>query len=144
MATKREIGLWVLKLSPIVIVPIALFALEPWISEEITIGFPIVLMGYCLALAASVNRRLDEVQITGQRIAQTKGMTIGTVAALLVIIFPPSIDALIDLAETIAAGSADKAIRIGVVIGFMLVVVLQTLAMFAVSIWWERRVYGHE
>src|SRR5690606_4280412 len=80
----------------------------------------------------------------GQRIAQTRGMTLGVLIAALLLTFPPSMNALVSLAETIASDRPEKAIRVDVVVGFMLVVLLQTLAMFAVSIWWERRVYGHE
>lgn len=145
MATRHQIALWVLKLSPIGIIPVALFVLEPWMmSDAWEIAAAFFLMVYCVFLAASVNRRLDEVQIAGQRIAQGKGMTIGTVAAVLVMIFPLSMDALIDLAEIIASGSPQKAIKVGIVIGFVLVIMLQALAMFAVAFWWERRVYGHE
>lgn len=151
MAAKREIALWVLRLSPLVIVPAAFWALAPWLDDQtdavetiVAVTFALALMTYCIFLAASVNRRLDEVQIAGQRIAQTRGMTLGVLIAALLLTFPPSMNALVSLAETIASDRPEKAIRVAVVVGFMLVVLLQTLAMFAVSIWWERRVYGHE
>src|SRR5690606_19672244 len=151
MATKREIALWVLRLSPLVILPVALFALAPWLDDQsdavettVSVGFAVLLLSYSVYLAARVNRGFDEVQIAGQRIAQTKGMTIGLYIAVLMVVFPPSMDVLANLAETIASGSPEKAIKVGITIGLMLVTVLQALAMFAVSFWWERRVYGHE
>lgn len=151
MSTKREIGLWALKLSPLVILPLAFLALSPWLDDQsdaieasVAVTFAVVLLTYCVLLAASVNRRLDEVQIAGQRIAHTQGVTIGLIVAVLVITFPPSMNALASLAETIADGSPEKAIKVGIAIGLVLVTLLQTLGVFAAAMWWERRVYGHE
>jgi HAMP domain-containing protein len=151
MATRHlgQIGRWALLVSPIVIVPVAFIALEPWldrqngaISDVTAAACAIFVMGYSVFLAARVNRRLDEVQIAGQRFAQTKGMTIGIFAAVLVMIFPPSMNALVDLANTIAAGSPDKAVKYGIVLGYTLLMLLQGVGLVAVSIWWERRVFG--
>jgi hypothetical protein len=137
-----KIGRWALW-SPLVIVP-ALLALLPWVENDwIAAVFGIYVMGYSAFLAARVNRRLDEVQIAGQRFATTKAMTIGTFAAALVMLFPPSMNALVDLANTLAntldAGSPDKAVKIGIVFGYLLLVLSQGLGMVAVSVWWERR-----
>jgi hypothetical protein len=63
---------------------------------------------------------------------------------VLVITFPPSMNALANLAETIADGSPEKAIKCGIAIGLVLVTLSQTLGVFAAAMWWERRVYGHE
>ena len=140
-----KIGRWALW-SPVVIVP-ALLALMPWVENDwIAAVFGIYVMGYSAFLAARVNRRLDEVQIAGQRFATTKAMTIGACAAALVMAFPPSMNALVDLANTLAntldAGSPDKAVKVGIAFGFMLVVLLQGVGLFVVSIWWARRIYG--
>ena len=95
-----KIGRWALW-SPVVIVP-ALIALMPWVENDwIAAVFGIYVMGYSTSLAARVNRRLDEVQIAGQRFATTKAMTIGTFAAALVMLFPPSMNALQDLANSV-------------------------------------------
>lgn len=135
--------------SPVVIVPIAFFVSVPWLKQQndaITLGIAaavtIFVMGYSLLLAARVNRRLDEVEVAGQRFAHTKGMMIGTVTAVLIMIFPPLMNALVDLANTISTGSPDIAVKLGITIGFMLVVLLQALGTVAVSIWWERRLGG--
>jgi hypothetical protein len=148
MATRHpgNIGLWALWFSPLVIVP-ALLALLPWVENDwIAAVFGIYAVGYSAFLVARVNRRLDEVQIAGQRFATTKAMTIGTLAAVLVMAFPPSMSALVDLANTLAntldAGSPDRAVKVGISFGFMLVVFLQGVALIAVSIWWGRRIYG--
>ena len=141
MAVDRfgRIGRWALWFSPVVIVP-GLLALRPWVENDlIAVAIAIFATGYSIFVAERVNRRLDEVQIAGQRIAQTRGMTIGIFAAPLVMIFPPSINALVDLANTIAAGAPDKAVKVGMVIGYTLLVLLQGLGMFVVSVWWQQR-----
>src|SRR5690606_1239102 len=107
----------------------AYLALAPWLDEQtdvvettVRVTFALALLTYCIFLAASVNRRLDEVQIAGQRIAQTRGMTLGVLIAVLLLTFPPSMNALVSLAESIASGSPEKAVRVAIVLGFMLVV----------------------
>ena len=144
-----RIGRWALWFSPIVIVPVAFFALVPWLKQQndaislgTTAAVAIFVMGYSFFLAARVNRRLDEVEIAGQRFAQAQGLTIGSFAAVLVMLFPPWMNALVDLANTIGAGSPDTAVKLGITIGFMLVVLLQTLGMAAVAIWWGRHLGG--
>jgi hypothetical protein len=68
-------------------------------------------------------------------------MTIGMIAAALVMIFPPSMNVLADLANIVADGhgSPDKAAKYGIIIGYMLLILSQGVALVAVSIWWERR-----
>lgn len=48
-------------------------------------------------------------------------------------------NALVDLATAISAGSPDRAIKHGITIGVIMVVLLQTMGTIAVSIWWARR-----
>jgi hypothetical protein len=146
MNNLAKIGRWALELSPLVIVPAALVAAQPWLNQQndaiskgSAVAASIFVMGYSLFLAARVNRRLDEVEIAGQRFAQTKGMTYGCFIAVLVMMFPPSMNALVDLANSIGAGSPDKAVKLAISIGFMLVVLSQLLAMLAVATWWGRR-----
>jgi hypothetical protein len=110
----------------------------------ITAAVAILVMGYSFFLSARVTRRLDEVEIAGQRFAQAQGWTIGIFAAGLTMVFPPAMNGLVDLANFIGAGSPDKAVRLGIVMGFMLVVILQTLGMVAASIWWGRRIGRQE
>lgn len=132
--------------APLVIPPVVFFASIPWLKQQdaaIALGIAaataIFVMGYSAFLAARVNRRLDEVEVAGQRFATTQGWTIGIFAAGLVMIFPPALNALADLANTFGAGSPDVAVRVAIVIGFVMVVILQTLGMVAASIWWGRR-----
>jgi hypothetical protein len=51
---------------------------------------------------------------------------------------------MVNVANALAGGSPDKAVRLGVFIGFILVVLLQTLGSVAVSFWWGRRIRGPE
>lgn len=90
MAMKHfgKAGRCALWFSPIVIVPVAVFASIPWLKQQndavalgIAAAASIFVMGYSFFLTARVNSRLDEVEIAGQRFANTKGMTIGTVAS---------------------------------------------------------------
>ncbi len=154
MTTMTQLGkagrcaLW---FAPIVIVPTAIFSSLPWLKQQpdtvalaIAAAGSIFVMGYSAFLAARMNRHLDEVQIAGQRYSHTKGMMMGSFAAALAMLIPPLMDALVDLANTIAGGSPDKAVKVGITIGFMLVVALQTLSMAAVAIWWGRRLQGPE
>src|SRR5690606_6146072 len=145
MATEHlgKVGRWALLLLPIVLVPVAIFASVPWLrqqSDAVALGISaaaaIFVMGYSVLVAERMNRGLDEVQLAGQRFAHTKGMTIVSIGAVLVMLFPPLMNALVSLANTIGAGSPDKAVKLGITIGFMLVVILQTLGMAAVSVWW--------
>lgn len=141
-----QCALWV---SPLVVPPVVFFASIPWLRRQddavvlgISAALAIFVMGYALFLSMRATRRLDEVQIAGQRFAQAQGWTIGIFAAGLVMVFPPAMNALADLATDVAAGSPDKAVRVGIAIGFMMVVILQTLGMFAVAGWWGRRTFG--
>lgn len=136
--------------SPFVIVPAALLASIPWLKQldvAITLGIAaaagIFVMGYSIFLAMRLNRRLDEVEIAGQRFAQAQGWTIGIFAAGPVMVFPPAMNALANLANILAntfgSGSPEVAVRVAIVIGFVMVVILQTLGTIVVSIWWGRR-----
>jgi hypothetical protein len=135
--------------SPLVVVPAAFLASIPWLRQQdtaialgIAAAVAVLVMGYSFYLAARATRRLDEVEIAGQRFAQAQGWTIGIFASGLALVFPPAMNGLADLANSIGAGSPDKAVRLGIVMGFMLVVMLQTLGMVAASIWWGRRLGG--
>jgi hypothetical protein len=146
--TPRKPGRTALWFVPIVAVPAAVLVSLPWLrQQEQGVVFAVVgvaaafVLLYSFVLAARMNRRLDEVEIAGQRFAQTQGMTIGWTVAVLATLFPPSMDALVGLAQSFS-GSPENAVRLGIVLGLMLVVVLQTLVMFAAAIWWARRVVG--
>ena len=82
------------------------------------------------------------MEVAGQRFATTRGWAIGCIAAVLVVLLPPAMNGLAGIANGVAGGSPDKAVRVGIVIGFMMVVILQTLGTAAASVWWGRRLGG--
>jgi hypothetical protein len=149
MATKRPgwIG-WLALLAPLVIVLVAYLWLEDQVSDAlsdwIAAAVAVFVMGYSVFLATRVNRRLDEVEIAGQRFAVTQGMTFGAGAAVLVMLVPPAADLLVDLAYFKGPELPDKAVRTGIFIGMMLAVIMQLLVTIAVSIWWGRRLMGQQ
>ncbi|WP_237133901.1 hypothetical protein [Pseudohongiella sp. O18] len=96
-------------------------------------------MAYSLFLSARVNRQLDEVQVAGQRFSSTWGMTVGSVAAVIVMMIPPLMNALADAALRLGTESPEESVKLGITFGFMLVVVLQLIGTGAVSLWWTRR-----
>jgi hypothetical protein len=145
----EKFGRWVLRISPLVIAPVAFFVSQPWLKQQdaaialgIAVAASIFLTGYGVLLAVRVGRRMDEVEFAGQRFASAQGCVIGFFAAVLVMAFPPAITALANLATSIGAGSQDEAVRVAITIGLMLVGVLQTLSIVAVYIWWQRRMGG--
>jgi hypothetical protein len=147
MIVSPKLGRWVVWLSPIVIVMALFFASAPWLRDlndavtlSISAAAALFLMVYAIVLASRVERGLDEVQRAGGLVAVKHGTTIGWFAAGLVIIFPPALNALASLAKSIAAGSPDKAVILGILFGYMLVIVMQALGMFVACVVWERRV----
>lgn len=147
MTVPAKIGRCALWISPVVIVMAAFFSAIPWLkgqNDVVVLGTgavaSIFVMAYALFLSARVNRRMDEVQRAGQHIAQMQGTTIGWVGAVLVMIVPPAMNALVGLAKNISAGSPDKAVILGIAFGVMLVVIMQTLGIVIASLIWKRRV----
>lgn len=147
----RKIGRVALWFSPVAIVVGTFIAMLPWLKQQhdaivmgIAAAASIFVMGYSLFLAARANSHLDEVQIAGQRFASVKGVTLGGVAAVLVLMFPPAMNALVAMTNVHSTGSPEQSVKLGIYIGLMLVILLQTLATAAVSIWWDRRLRGPE
>jgi hypothetical protein len=145
----KTTGQWVLWLTPLFIVPIAFFASLPWLKQQddatalgVAAMASLFMMGYSYYLAARANRGLDEVEIAGQRFASAKGMIIGTVVAVLVIMFPPLLNALAGLANTLSTDSPDIAVKLGIAFGSMLVLFSQLLGTTASAVWWRHRLRG--
>jgi len=142
----RKLARCALWISPVIIVPVAFFAATPWLAEQpdaltlsVDAAAALFVMAYSLFLSARVNRRLDEVQVAGQRFSSTWGMTIGSVAAVVVMMIPPLMNALADAALRLGTESPEEAVKLGITIGFMLVVVLQLIGTGAISFWWTQR-----
>jgi hypothetical protein len=143
-------GRWAL-FAPLVVVPVAFFASLPWLAEQrnealtngIAAACAVFVMGYSVFVARRVARRMDEVELAGDRFASAKGWQFGSLAAVLLMMFTPINEVLVDLAYG-GAGPEDpeKTIRLGIWFGIIFAIALQGLATFAVSIWWRRRIVG--
>ncbi len=142
----RKIGSCAIWLSPVIIVPVTFLAATPWLEQQpdaltlsLAAAAALFVMAYSLFLSARVNRQLDEVQVAGQRFSSTWGMTVGSVAAVIVMMIPPLMNALADAALRLGTESPEESVKLGITFGFMLVVVLQLIGTGAVSLWWTRR-----
>lgn len=139
MATKKKIGRHALWFLPLLIVPVAgYFALPLWENDYVVALCGIFVMGYSIFLATHLNRRYDEVQIASQRFAMAKGLTIGTFVGMVVMVFPPSMNALADLVHTVAVArdAPEDDVRLGIFFGYLMLVILQFVGIVAASIWW--------
>src|SRR4030095_1230680 len=65
----------------------------------------IALMAYVSFIAYRQRRRLDEVQIASQDFASTHGWAKGTLVAVLLLMFPPVTNWLVDLVNMKSTGS---------------------------------------
>ena len=86
---------------------------------------------------------MDEVELAGDRFASSKGWQAGSLLAVLLMMFTPINDVLVNLAYD-GAGPEDpeKAVKLGIWFGIIFAVALQGLSTFGASIWWRRRVIG--
>jgi hypothetical protein len=144
----RRIGQVALWLAPIIIGAgfIALWWLSETIPATAAVLRPVVaisLMAYVSFISYRQRRRLDEVQIARQDFASTHGWAKGTLVAVLLLMFPPFTDWLVDLVNIQSTGSPTlsdpRAVRLAFGYGACLVVALQGLGwLVASAIWWRR------
>jgi len=143
-------GRWAL-FAPLVVVPVVFFASLPWLAAQndaelvnwIAAACAVFVMGYSVFVARRVARGMDEVEIAGDRFASSKGWQVGSLLAVLLMMFTPINDVLVNLAYD-GAGPEDpeQAVRLGIWFGIIFAVALQGLATFGASMWWRRRVIG--
>jgi hypothetical protein len=152
MTTKPlgKIGRYALWTSPIAIVIVGFFAAIPWLKEQndtfvltLSAALSIFVMGYAHFLSQRCQRHLDEVQIASQGFASSRGWPWGVMATALLLMLPPVTNRLIDLANVLSTGSPDtpdrRAVHLALVFGFMLMVLIQALAVIVASVIWQRR-----
>jgi hypothetical protein len=158
--TERVVGkfgrlaLW---LSPVVIVVAGFLVAMPWVKsqnpvviEVLSAVAAIFVMGYSLFLGERQSRRLDEVQIASQGFASAHGWVWGGMAAMLLLMVPPVMNWLVDLANAVVnvlgSGSPDMtnqgAVRLAFFFGVTLVMVMQTLGIIVATVIWWRRMGG--
>jgi hypothetical protein len=136
-------------LAPVVAV-VAAFAVIPWLRQQDTavasalaVAAGIAVMGYVLLITYRRQRRLDEVQLASQGFAHTHGWVGATFATALLLMVPPIMNGLVDLANVWSAGSPDiadrSAMRRAILVGFALAVFMQTIGgLVAAAVWWRR------
>lgn len=145
-----KFGRSVLLFSPIPIAAIgfmtSLYVFKPRNTAMVLVlsaAMAIFVMVYAGFLARRVQRRMDEVQLASQAFSTAHGWVWGMGIMTLLLVVPPVTNPLIDLANWMATGSADKSNRasmlVAIAFGYMLVVVLQTLCIVVASMIWERR-----
>jgi len=142
----RPTVVWIL---PAFLVPLALFALLPWLAA--TFGGPVVSLivaataifelSYANYLSVRWQRTLDEVQVAGGRFAAQWGMPIGQAAFVLLLMLPPTRDGATALVSRLA-GHPGMVVDPGVVVlsmtlGFCGVVMLQAIAMVVLNAIWQ-------
>lgn len=157
--TKKALGRGAqlaLRALPIAIAIAGFFAIQPWLRQQdpaifqgVIIAFAILMFGYTEWIARRHQRHLDEVELASQRFAIQHGWIGGIVAAVLLLMLPPVMNWLVDLAITSSNGSPDapnrSTVQLAFVWGLMLVVVMQTVGMFVAGIiWWRGMVRTRE
>jgi len=121
-----------------------------WLKQEDAASASVLARMLAIALIAYVaffsyrqQRRLDEVQIANQGFASRHGWAKGTLVAVLLLMFPPVRDWLVDLVSMQSTGSPTltdrRAVELAFAYGAALVVALQGLGYYiAAAIWWRR------
>lgn len=150
--TLGKFGRYALWISPVLIVVVGYFSVIHWMKPQKTFVLvlgavaAIFVMGYASFTALRVQRQLDEVQIASQRFASSHGWVWGMMATVLLLMLPPVTNRLIHLANMLSTGSPDGfdrgSVHLALFLGFMLVVLMQTVCVIVASVIWERRMGG--
>ena len=132
---------------PLVIVPVAFLASAPWLKRAIgdsmtmlvAAAAAIFVMGYGLHLSARWERRLDEVQMASSAYAAKWGWIIGAMTFVLLLLLPPVQNLATSLIENWAGAVVGrKAVLLAMTFGFIGVVLLQTIGLIVVNLFWWR------
>jgi len=145
-----KIGRRALWFSPVVMVAAGYLTWLYWLKPRnatlvLVLGAvaAIFVMGYTSLIARRLRQRLDEVQIASHEFANSRGWTWGAMITVVLLMLPPVVDRLVDLANMLATGSRDGSSRVsvqlGLAFGFMLVVVMQGICVCVAGAFWWRR-----
>ncbi|HMN46314.1 MAG TPA: hypothetical protein PKE27_17180 [Povalibacter sp.] len=145
-----RLALWTL---PGAIAIAGFIAVQPWLRQQdpvvlqsVTIAFVILLFGYGGLVERRHQRHLDEVELASQQFAIKHGWNGGMIAVALLLMLPPVMNWLVDLAITSSNGSSGvpnrSTVQLAFFWGFMLVVAMQTVGMFVAGILWWRGMVG--
>jgi glucan phosphoethanolaminetransferase (alkaline phosphatase superfamily) len=151
MAAASNLGQCALRISPLLLVPVALIAGVPWL---IRISYPMAIlvtaaavvfaMSYANYLQFRATRRLDEVQKAGAAFAQQWGAPAGQAAFALLLVLPPFAGfatATVSAFVSRFAGHPLTVDRTAVVLsmglGFVVLVFLEAVGRVVVhAMWW--------
>jgi hypothetical protein len=143
-----------LRISPLLLGPVALVAGIPWLMRIstpmailVTAAVVIALMSYANYLQFRVMRRLDEVQKAGAAFAQQWGAPAGQAAFALLLVLPPFAGfaaAVVGAFASRFAGHPMTVDRTAVVLsmglGFVVLVLLEAIGRVVVhGLWWNAR-----
>ena len=152
-----KLGRLALWLSPVFIVVASLLIAMPWLKQQSpalarALGEVGVIFVACYGIFVVLRqqRRLDEVHLASQGFANSHGWLWGGVATTLLLMVPPVMNWLVDLANSTArvrgAGSPEAAHHLAVQLAFFygisLVMVVQGLGVCVASVVWWRRMGG--
>jgi hypothetical protein len=152
-ADKPRLGLALGFILVIVLLAFALAAAKPWLKATIgDIAFDLVAvaggilaMGYASYLASRFHGGLDEVQRAGAEFAARWSLPAGQAAFLLLVLLPPVKDLMtslvIEYGDPGPGMTVDRSVvKFAMVLGFVGVVLLQTIAMVVFNaIWWKSK-----
>jgi hypothetical protein len=154
MPTASNFGQCALRISPLVLGPVALVAAIPWLMK---ISYPIAilvaaavvvaLMSYANYLQFRVMRRLDEVQKAGAAFAQQWGAPAGQAAFGLLLVLPPfagyattAVSALAGRFEGHPTTVDPTVVVLSMGLGFVVLVFLEAIGRVVVHrLWWAAR-----
>jgi hypothetical protein len=144
-----KFGRLVLWFSPVIIVAVCFLATITWLKptpgvvQVLSAAAGIFVLGYSLFLANRESRHWDEVQRASQGFASAKGWVWGGFATLLLLMMPPVMNGLVDVANVVGGQSVDVSrhspVRVAFFFGVTLVMVMQALGIAVASrVWWRR------
>jgi len=139
--------------APPIVVIVVFFASLRWLADldetvtlSITAAASIFVVAWARLVAARMERALDEVELAGQRFAQTKGAAAGGFVTILLLLPTPLVDWVTDkliLMTTSSGESPDReTVYVGMVLGMALLMVMQALGTVVANAVWNRRIGG--
>lgn len=137
---------WVLAAA--IIAPISFLAAIPWLKEQsdgtvyLFAGIAATITVLCsFALSILEERKMDEWHRTAARFASQWGWITGSGIVALLLALPPFHDAIIAMAGSLArVAEPDRVlVLLAFTLGFMAVVLMQTICTWTLSVIWRSR-----
>jgi len=149
MKTPKTGRVCLLRILPLVLVPVAFLAALPWLKmvsgpmvSLIGAAAAIFVMSYGTYLFFRWRRSQDEVQKASGEFGALWGAQAGTIAFVLLLMLPPFIDFATALVRNWSgdSGAARQVVILAMTTGCCAVVLLQAIGtMVVTSIWWMAR-----